>query len=97
MEKEPEVDFDKIAQMDARVRTGAYRIVGTAHVITVQAGETTMRLTRRYLGEGMQCYIEAYNGLKPGALLEEGQTLKIPKLELKKNIKKNRKVEKEQN
>jgi nucleoid-associated protein YgaU len=36
----------------------------------------------------MECYIEAYNDLKNGAELQAGQTLKIPKLELKKRKKK---------
>ena len=88
-----DVDYDKYSQIDARVRTGAYRIVGTAQEIKVNAGETTERISSRFLGPGMKCYIEAYNGLKPGDELKEGQVLKIPKLELKKKIKKNKNQE----
>ena len=69
---------------DARVRTGAYRIIGTAQVVKVKKGETLNRISARYLGPDMECYVEAYNELKPGAMLKEGQTLKIPQLELKK-------------
>ena len=73
---------------DARVRTGAYRIIGTAQVVKVKKGETLNRISARYLGPDMECYVEAYNELKPGAMLKEGQTLKIPQLELKKKKKK---------
>lgn len=73
---------------DARVRTGAYRIIGTAQVVKVKKGETLNRISARHLGPDMECYVEAYNELKPGAMLKEGQTLKIPKLELKKKKKK---------
>lgn len=69
---------------DARVRTGAYRIIGTAQVVKVKKGETLNRISARHLGPDMECYVEAYNELKPGAMLKEGQTLKIPQLELKK-------------
>lgn len=81
-------DSSKYEKMDNRVRTGAYRIVGTDKVVTVKAGETLDRLSRRILGEGMSCYIEVYNGLAEDAVLKEGQKLMIPKLELKKRVKK---------
>lgn len=77
-------EYSKYDQMDNRVRTGAYRIVGTDHVVTVKAGETLVGITRRTLGEGMACYIEVYNGLPINAELKEGQKIKIPKVELKK-------------
>lgn len=75
-------------RMDNRVRTGAYRIVGTDHVVTVKKGDTLQRLSRKILGEGMSCYIEVYNGLASNAELKEGQKIKIPKLQLKKFKKK---------
>ena len=74
-------------QLDARVRTGAYCIIGTAHEVKVRAGETVKRISQRYLGPDMECYVEAYNGLKANAVLKEGQMLKIPQLELKKKKK----------
>lgn len=71
---------------DPRVRTGAYRIVGTATTVTVKAGQTIKGISKTYLGAGMECYVEAYNG---GITeLKEGQKIKIPKLELKKKAKK---------
>lgn len=67
---------------DPRVRTGAYRIVGVANTVTVRSGQTIKSISKTYLGPGMECYVEAFNG---GITeLKEGQTIKIPKLALKK-------------
>ena len=66
---------------DARVRTGAYRIIGVSEVVTAREGQTIKSLSQRYLGPGMECYVEALNG---NSLLKPGQKVKIPKLELKK-------------
>ena len=74
--------------MDGRVRTGAYRIVGTAEEVQAKEGETVGRISRRYLGPDMECYVEVYNGLKASTQLKAGQTIKIPKLEVKKPKKK---------
>lgn len=78
------VDYKRYEAMDNRVRTGAYRIVGTLDVRTVKQGETLERISKRTLGEGMECYVEVYNGLERGAKLKAGQQIKIPKLVLKK-------------
>ena len=83
-ETTPEADYKKYEQMDARVRTGAYRIVGTAKEVTVKEGETVRRIAHRVLGPEMECYVEVYNGIKADAPLTAGQTIKIPKLQLKK-------------
>lgn len=77
-------DPAKYDAMDSRVRTGAYRIVGTDRVVRVKQGESLQRISDRMLGPGMECYIEVYNGLPANADLKEGQALKIPKLELRK-------------
>ena len=66
---------------DARVRTGAYRIIGVSEVVTAREGQTIKSLSQKYLGPGMECYVEALNGT---SLLKSGQKVKIPKLELKK-------------
>lgn len=66
---------------DPRVRTGAYRIVGVDQVVTVGEHQTMATLSKRYLGPGMECYIEALNGT---STIKSGQKIKIPKLELKK-------------
>ena len=69
---------------DARVRTGAYRIIGVAQTVTVGAGQTLEQISTRYLGSGMECYVEALNGTNT---VKAGQKIKIPKLELKKKKK----------
>lgn len=66
---------------DVRVRTGAYRIVGVAEVVTAREGQTIEAISKRYFGPGMECYVEALNG---SGKLKAGQKVKIPKLELKK-------------
>ena len=75
---------DKYAAMDARVRTGAYRIVGTERVMKVKEGDNLRRIAQRTLGPDMECYIEVYNGLTAASPLKAGQEIKIPKLQLKK-------------
>lgn len=69
---------------DVRVRTGAYYIMGTDREVVVKKGQTLQSISRAYLGEGMECYIEAYNNTKT---VKEGDTIRIPKLKLKKKSK----------
>lgn len=69
---------------DPRVRTGAYRIVGVAQIVTVKDGQSLASLSRLYLGPGMECYVEAVNGKNE---VRVGQKIKIPKLELKRKKK----------
>ena len=83
--------FDQYEKMDSRVRTGAYKIIGTAEVITVKPGQTLKRLSRTYLGEGMECYMEVYNGISVDTPLKVGQQIKIPKLITKKRLKQQQK------
>lgn len=66
---------------DARVRTGAYRIIGVSEVVMAREGQSIKSLSQKYLGPGMECYVEALNGTSQ---LKSGQKIKIPKLELKK-------------
>lgn len=72
---------DYYDQLDERVRTGAYRIVGLDTTLVVRNGETMRRLCKRTLGPGMACYIEVFNGMSPGDALQPGTRIKIPKLE----------------
>ena len=87
-DKDEEKAASKIASSqydkDARVRTGAYRIIGVAQTVTVGAGQTLEQISTRYLGSGMECYVEALNGT---STIKAGQKIKIPKLELKKKKK----------
>ena len=75
---------DKYEAMDIRVRTGAYRIIGEGRTVKAKAGQTVEDMATKLLGPGMSCYVEVYNGLDGKTTLKEGQTIKIPKLELKK-------------
>lgn len=87
-DKDEEKAASKIASSqydkDARVRTGAYRIIGVAQTVTVGAGQTLEQISTRYLGSGMECYVETLNGT---STVKAGQKIKIPKLELKKKKK----------
>ena len=65
---------------DTRVRTGAYRIVGIAKTVTVQPGQTLASISKAYLGEGMECYVEVLNNRHS---VKAGEKLKIPQLKLK--------------
>ena len=80
--------LDKWEAMDVRVKTGAYRILGTDTVVKAKAGDNLTRIGNRLLGPGMECYLEVYNDIKPGTALTAGQEIKIPKVELKKKKKK---------
>lgn len=85
--KPAEEVVDKYSAMDSRVRTGAYRIVGTAQTVKVKEGDNLLKISRRNLGPDMECYLEVYNNLKASSVLKTGQEIKIPKLELKKKKK----------
>lgn len=85
-----ETDIQKVAAkydaLDSRVRTGAYCIVGEETTVKVKTGETMKIIAKRALGPGMECYVEVFNNLSANAVLTEGQTIKIPKLELRKRV-----------
>ena len=72
--------YEALNKSDARVRTGAYRIVGVKQVIKVKRGQTLSSISRLYLGPGMECYIEVMNKNKE---LKEGDKIKIPELKRK--------------
>ena len=85
-----ETDIQKVAAkydaLDSRVRTGAYCIVGEETTVKVKTGETMKIIAKRALGPGMECYVEVFNNLSANAVLTEGQTIMIPKLELRKRV-----------
>lgn len=63
------------------VSKGAYNIVGTTETITVKPGQNIKKISKFYFGDGMECYIQAYNNIDE---VTEGMKLKIPQLKLKK-------------
>jgi nucleoid DNA-binding protein len=77
-------EYEKYEQMDIRIRTGAYRIVGTDHIEKVRPNDDLSRICKRTIGPGMECYLEVYNGIKGNGDLKPGQEIKIPKLQHKK-------------
>ena len=81
-------NFSKYDTMDARVRTGAYVIVGIDKYIIVREGQTVGKIAKALLGPGMSCYIEVLNGVTENEPLKEGTKIKIPKLRHKKAAKK---------
>ena len=72
--------YEALNKSDARVRTGAYCIVGVKQVVKVKRGQTLSSISRLYLGPGMECYIEVMNKNKE---LKEGDRVKIPELKRK--------------
>lgn len=93
VEKEPAVEVKPLVQTgitdynyDARVRTGAYVIVGIDQVVTVQKGQTLASISKAFLGDGMECYVEVLNKCTD---VKPGDRLKIPKLKLKKRLRNN--------
>ena len=93
LEKEPAVEVKPQVQTgitdynyDARVRTGAYVIVGIDQVVTVQKGQTLASISKAFLGDGMECYVEVLNKCTD---VKPGDRLKIPKLKLKKRMRNN--------
>lgn len=79
---EEEETAEKYNEADIRIRTGAYNIIGIENTITATKGQTITSISKAYLGQDMECYIEAVNGgIKE---LNGGEKIKIPKLQLKK-------------
>ena len=76
-------EYEAINQSDARIRTGAYDIVGIKTMVKVEAGQTLHAISRAHLGSGMECYVEALNRDK--LPLKAGDKIKIPLLKLKKH------------
>ena len=60
--------------------------MGLDCVVTVQQGQTFAGISKAYLGDGMQCYVEVFNGGKTDA--KPGDKIKIPKVKPKKSFKK---------
>ena len=87
VEKKAEKPAEKVMSQydsDPRIRLGAYDIVGTETTVTVQQGQTLQSISKAHLGPGMECYVEALNGVKT---VKTGDKVKIPKLQLKKKKK----------
>jgi hypothetical protein len=84
-----EADLERYNK-DARVKYGAYYIIGTDTTVTVYKGQTLRGISKAYLGPGMECYVEAYNETKE---VKAGDKVRIPKLKAKKRKNKKEKEE----
>ena len=80
--KKKEKRDDSYAEMnnDARIRYGAYNIVGVERVIVLRKGQTMASISRKTLGADMIGYFQVLNGRNS---MEAGDTLKIPRVELR--------------
>lgn len=65
---------------DPRIRTGAYMIVGVSKRVKIRKGQTLKSLSKFYLGDGMECYVEAVNNYREP---KAGDMVNIPALKLK--------------
>ncbi len=75
--KSSEISMDEYNKKDIRVRTGAWKIIGTKCEVTVKKGQTLKSISKAQLGPDMECYVEVYNDKKT---VKAGDVLKIPKL-----------------
>lgn len=80
-EETPHPETAALSTAKRQVKTGAYTIIGTAQTVTVKKGQTLKKLSKLYLGDGMECYIQVHNNVED---LSEGMKIKIPQLKLKK-------------
>ena len=78
---------DSYAEMnnDARIRYGAYNIIGVDRVIVLRKGQTMASISRKTLGADMIGYFQVLNGCNS---MEAGDTLKVPKVELRPEYRK---------
>ena len=77
--EQPTENYDAL---NAQIPYGAYKIVGIDTVITVTKGLDLDAIARIFLGTEMQVYLVVMNNGNDNPT--EGQTYKIPKLELKR-------------
>ena len=80
VEPQPAEDTPELARARNMVRLGAYTITGTQETVTVRRGQTMKRISKYYLGDGMECYLQVHNNCTE---VTEGMTLNIPSLKVK--------------
>lgn len=70
---------------DARIRYGAYNIVGIDRIVVLKKGQTMAKYSRQTLGADMIGYFQVLNGRNTMA---EGDTMKVPRVELRPQYRK---------
>lgn len=76
----------KTVNADRRLRFGAYEVVGIEKTVRLKKGQTIEKYAKRVLGsEEMVVYFQALNGTND---MKPGDTVKVPKVRLKKKFRK---------
>lgn len=70
---------------DPRIRYGAYNIIGIDRIVVLKRGETMEKYSRKTLGADMVGYFQVLNGRKT---MQAGDTMKVPKVELRPEYRK---------
>lgn len=79
------VDSFAALNHDARIRYGAYNIIGIDRIVVLKKGETMEKYSRKTLGAEMVGYFQVLNGRKT---MQAGDTMKVPKVELRPEYRK---------
>lgn len=79
------VDSFAALNHDARIRYGAYNIIGIDRIVVLKKGETMEKYSRKTLGADMVGYFQVLNGRKT---MQAGDTMKVPKVELRPEYRK---------
>ena len=79
------VDSFMALNSDPRIRYGAYNIIGIDRIVVLKKGETMEKYSRKTLGAKMVGYFQVLNGRKT---MQAGDTMKVPKVELRPEYRK---------
>ena len=84
-EETAKVDSFMALNSDPRIRYGAYNIIGIDRIVVLKKGETMQKYSRKTLGADMVGYFQVLNGRKT---MQAGDTMKVPKVELRPEYRK---------
>ena len=84
-EETAKVDSFMALNRDPRIRYGAYNIIGIDRIVVLKKGETMEKYSRKTLGADMVGYFQVLNGRKT---MQAGDTMKVPKVELRPEYRK---------
>lgn len=84
-EETAKVDSFMALNSDPRIRYGAYNIIGIDRIVVLKKGETMEKYSRKTLGADMVGYFQVLNQRKT---MQAGDTMKVPKVELRPEYRK---------
>lgn len=84
-EETAKVDSFMALNRDPRIRYGAYNIIGIDRIVVLKKGETMEKYSRKTLGADMVGYFQVLNQRKT---MQAGDTMKVPKVELRPEYRK---------